>query len=133
MLIRKKIISVFILIFIFSANSAFAQASKWVGNWSEVWGAGQETDVTYHDTFRIDMDAAGNITITCTNRDNYRFENIHLQRKVLTFMVVNTTGNDHLPYMLKINRKGDRLTGTAISIRGDETNIIWNRIHDPEL
>lgn len=100
---------------------------NFVGKWSETWGVGQETDVAYHDKYTITRTADGAKEISCQSNEAYRFIDVVFEKMFLTFKIVNTSGNDTLPYSLQIDKKSKKMKGHAYSIRGVKTNIEWIR------
>jgi hypothetical protein len=99
---------------------------KFDGKWSETWGVGQETDIDYHDQYTISKKSAA--PITCQSSDSFIFIDVEFKKDSLTFKQINTTGNDTMPYYLRINKKGDLLKGIAYSVRGERTNIEWAKV-----
>lgn len=100
---------------------------KFEGKWTETWGVGQKTDVNYHDRYTIAADSDGRREITCQSSDHFRFIDVVFDKDLLTFKMINMTGNDTLPYVLRLNKKSSKMIGTAISVRGEKTNIEWAR------
>ena len=99
------------------------------GRWKEYWGTGNLTDIEYNDIFIITY-SANKLYINCENRDNYHIRKVVFDGEELSFEVLNTNENDVIPYLLKLNSDGNWLRGTAISIKGKDVNVKWERIID---
>ncbi len=96
------------------------------GHWSETWGVGQKTDVTYHDQYTIRR--SSETPISCQTSEFYNFIDIKFEGDSLTFKIINTSGNDTLPYYLRMDKKSKKLKGIAYSIRDEKTRIEWKRV-----
>lgn len=119
----------FVLLFALCSFQLHAQTGTNIeGTWKEFWGAPGE--LSYNDIFVITKKDS-TYTISCTNRDNYEFSKIIFDGEVLSFEILNTIGNDKLPYRLLVS-DDQLLTGIAISITGDKTPIKWIKIK-PEV
>ena len=101
--------------------------SKWIGTWSETWGVGQESDVDYHDIYHITQNPGKKLMLTA-DKSEYRFIEVNFSRSDLTFKLINTTGNDTMPYVLHLEEGNDKITGYAYSIRKEKKNIAWDRV-----
>lgn len=121
------ILSVIALAIVLCSFSGKSKTYKFEGYWSETWGVGQKTDVTYHDKYTIAKNADGVREISCQSSEYYRFIDVKFEKDSLTFKIINTSGMDTLPYYLRIDKKGKKLTGIAYSIRDERTNIEWVR------
>ncbi|MEO5643950.1 MAG: hypothetical protein ABIQ40_20230 [Bacteroidia bacterium] len=125
---KNQLLLVALFVAIISCSfSGKSKNYKFEGKWSETWGVGQKTDVDYNDRYTITKNPEGVSEITCQTNEFYRFIDISIRKNQLTFKIINTSGNDTLPYSLQISKKGDKMKGTAYSVRGEKTNIEWIR------
>lgn len=97
------------------------------GDWKETWGYGVETDIDYHDEYRITV-INNTIAITCTNNDSYTYRDLQYNNGTFSFIMTNTSGNDDLPYWFTVTKDKSRMLGTAVSVHGDTVPILWERI-----
>ncbi len=114
----------------FFALSSFSQTNNSIeGRWKEYWGAGEATDIDYHDIFIINFDSE-NIYIDCENRCNYTIRKIVFDGEVLSFELLNKIADDIIPYALTISPKGKWLIGMAVDVKGYKTLVRWKKIPD---
>ncbi len=119
----------FVLLFSLCSFQLLAQTAINIeGTWKEYWGAPGE--LSYNDTFVVKK-RDSSYSISCTNRDNYEFSKIIFDGEIFSFEILNTIGNDKLPYRLQVT-DDQLLSGIAISITGEKTSIKWERIK-PEI
>lgn len=127
---KTKILFVLLLIGFMSCRLSHVGGkvnSKWIGTWSETWGVGQKSDVDYHDIYHITKSKHGKPELTA-DKSEYRFIDVNFSRSDLTFKLINTTGNDTMPYVLHLDEGNDKITGYAYSIRKEKKNIEWDRV-----
>jgi hypothetical protein len=122
----KNPILLLALVLVIVTSSFGKKRPKFDGRWVETWGVGQKTDINYHDEYTIRM--SDSKPISCQTSEHFVFIDIHFTKDSLTFKQINTTGNDTMPYFLRIDKKGKRLKGIAYSIRGERTNITWKKV-----
>lgn len=126
---NQILLASFALVIVTCSFSGKTRAYKYDGKWSETWGVGQKTDVTYHDQYTIRRGASSESDqITCQSSGHYRFIDIKFEADSLTFKIINTSGNDTLPYYLRIDKKGKKMKGIAYSVRNERTIIEWKRV-----
>lgn len=92
------------------------------GEWVETWGApGEETDVTYHDEYRV-SNVGGEVQVAIENRDQ-EIEKADVNGNVLTFTQHTSFA---LHYRLTLQANGNVMKGT---VRTPEktVSITWNR------
>ncbi|MDQ3111487.1 MAG: hypothetical protein M3R17_16490 [Bacteroidota bacterium] len=121
--------AILLAIFLVIITSSFSKKEKsytFDGKWSETWGVGQKTDIDYHDQYTIRKGDTN--PITCQSSESFVFIDVRFNKDSLTFMQVNISGNDTMPYYLRIDKKGKKLKGMAYSVRGERTNIEWKRV-----
>ncbi len=90
-------------------QEAKAEATA-AGEWKEYWGTPGETDVTYHDQYRVTVAADGGVKVVIINRDQKIFEE-RLTGSLLTFK--QRTDAFVVEYSLALNPDGSWLIGTA--------------------
>jgi hypothetical protein len=79
------------------------------GAWKEYWGIPGETDVTYHDEYRIALRKDGVVMVEILNRD-HRIERVAYQNGRLTFVLQTTFA---VEYDLALDPDDGWLKGTA--------------------
>ena len=87
-----------------------ASAASIFGEWKEYWGIPGQTDVTYHDEYRISRGVDGKVKIQILSR-NQAVENERLEQNQLTF--VHHTDSYAVKYALTLQPDGQWLVGTA--------------------
>ncbi len=80
------------------------------GEWKEYWGIPGQTDVTYHDEYRISRTAAGGVKVEILSRAQL-VENEQFSQGALTF--VHHTDSFSVKYALRLQPDGQWLSGTA--------------------
>jgi hypothetical protein len=95
-----------------------------VGEWSETWGTPGETDVTYHDTYVISVEA-GKLAITSPGRPKYHFLHIAVDGRRLVVKLENN--RTVIDYDLRLDADGAKLVGRAKTNRGADVPIVWDR------
>jgi len=102
-----------------------------VGNWKENWAAGGQTNVNYSDEYLISANQKGNLVILCPSRNNYFFEKISFENKILKAKLIikdlkYNAGDSWVSYELTL-QDNDMLVGSALTKAGKKVKIIWER------
>ena len=105
---------------------------KIVGNWSETWGAGQETNVNYSDVYVMSK-SGDKLQMSCPKRNNYRFEEINFDGRKLAFKLIIKDlkyGSEDawVRYDLDLQDNTSTFRGTALTKAGKEAKIIWTKL-----
>lgn len=101
-------------------------AADVVGNWREHWGIPGQTDVTYHDEYRISSDGGALSVRPSGEGQQENIEAARLERDTL-HVVIRTSFE--VRYELRLQPDGNTLLGTATT--PDKTvPIRWERIGD---
>lgn len=95
------------------------------GRWKEFWAPGQETDVTYHDEYRITIND-GEIEMEIVKGETAPLLNVTYANKKFTF--TQKTAFD-VKYTLTLSADGTRLNGEAVTPNG-KYPIRWEKIPD---
>ncbi len=105
---------------------------KLIGEWKEYCGVGQETDVDYSDTYKIQLTADNEIILSCTSRDNYLFDKILFDGNELSFRKENTIDPNekfYVYYKLKLSKDGEWMEGPISNSRNQTDYVKWKKIH----
>ncbi len=99
------------LLLIFIASTFLCSCSKdpkekIVGEWKEYWGVGQETDVTYSNTYEIQITAEGEIILKC-KIPNEKF---------------------YIYYKMKLSSDGKWMEGPISNSRNQTDYVKWEKI-----
>ena len=81
-----------------------------IGEWKEYWGTTGQTDVTYHDPYRVSRTSGGDVKVQILGRDQKIF-NERLEGTVLTF--TQKTDTFIVQYSLTLQQDGGWMIGTA--------------------
>ncbi|MFO0868184.1 MAG: hypothetical protein U0935_04490 [Pirellulales bacterium] len=84
--------------------------TSFVGQWREHWGIPGETDVTYHDQYRVSQDESGAIQVIILDRKQ-TIKDVRVDRDTLTF--TQHTDRYVVKYSLTIRPDHKWLIGTA--------------------
>lgn len=117
-----------ILVIFFSMTSFKHQKTKLTGTWKEYWATGNLSDIEDNDIYEIKI-IDGNLSITCRAKNYFVAKKIVYDNEELTFDLHNTDSDLHIPYTLKLKPNGKWLTGKAISVKGVEKNVKWERLN----
>ncbi len=104
-------------------ESAQRPAVTVAGEWKEHWGSPGQTDVTYHDLYRVAGANDGSIKVQILGRDQTIYDE-HLEGMVLTFTQHTDTYVVH--YALTLQQDGQWMAGTATTPKS-VVNIRWER------
>jgi uncharacterized protein YegP (UPF0339 family) len=112
-----------------SKESGEPQAPKatatFAGDWSETWGTPGQTDVTYHDHYRISQAGDGTFRVTILNR-NQRITDERVENNTITF--TQKTDAFLVKYSLALQPDGQWLIGTATTPK-QVVNVKWQRVN----
>jgi hypothetical protein len=105
-------------------NGPAAAAASPVGSWREFWGVPGETDVTYHDEYRVWMEGGEAHAAPMNQEHPDEIQSVRIDGDNLD-IVIHTSFDVH--YQLRLEPGGAALTGTATT--PDKTvPIRWERI-----
>jgi len=94
-----------------------------ITEWKEYWGTPGETNVTYHDQYRITQTSGGNVKVEILNR-NQKTSNERLEGNVLTF--TQHTDTFVVQYSLTLQPDGKWMVGTATTPK-KVVNVKWEK------
>lgn len=95
-----------------------------LGEWKEYWGTPGQTDVTYHDLYRVTQTVTGNVKVQILNRNQKTYDE-QLDGTMLTF--TQHTDTYVVRYSLTLQRDGRWMVGTAttpkkvVSVKWEKT------------
>jgi len=95
-----------------------------IGDWSEQWGTPGETDVTYHDQYRITQTADGGVNVQILHKNQSIF-NVRFENNLLTFS--QKTDAFVVKYALTLHQSYNLLSGTATTPK-KAYDIKWTRV-----
>ncbi|GAB4114403.1 MAG: hypothetical protein OHK0057_29420 [Thermoflexibacter sp.] len=134
-----KFSNIILLVFIIIAsgcnlikpNLNNSDLSSIVGSWKENWGAGEQTNVNYSDEYLISRNQKGSLAILCPSRNNYFFEKISFDDKILKIKLIikdlkYNAGDSWVAYELTL-QDNNTLVGSALTKAGKKVKIIWER------
>jgi hypothetical protein len=103
------------------------------GSWSENWGAGEETNVTYSDVYVIKQITESKIEISCPKRQNYVFEEVSFDGNKVTIRLVIKDlkygqEDSWVKYDLDLQQNKSSFVGTAQTKAGKKVKIIWTKL-----
>lgn len=127
-----KKISIIIVASILLFSCSSDPKKKLVGVWKEHWGIGQETDVTYNDTIKIQLATDGEIILRCTNRSNYVYDKILFDGMELSFIKENTIDPNekfYVYYKMKLSDNGNWMEGPISNSRKATNYVKWKKIN----
>lgn len=127
----KNVLIIFLIFqIIASCNSAkkaqtpVAENRRIVGLWTEHWG--EESDVNYVDTIKIDLKRNGQLNFRCINNSNYLYDRIDFTNDKLTFRMENTTDSNErflIDYSLQLMDGEKLLQGEIVNSRGARVKV----------
>ena len=94
-----------------------------LGEWKEYWGTPGETDVTYHDQYRVTQASNGDVKVEILNRDQKIYDE-ELNGKLLTF--TQRTDAYIVKYSLTLQKDGGWMIGTATTPQ-KSFDVKWER------
>lgn len=94
-----------------------------ITEWKEYWGTPGETNVTYHDQYRITQTSGGTVKVEILNR-NQKTSNERLEGNVFTF--TQHTDAYVVQYSLTLQQDGKWMVGTATTPK-KVVNVKWER------
>jgi hypothetical protein len=102
-----------------------------IGSWKENWGAGEQTNVNYSDEYLISRNQKNSLAIVCPSRNNYFFEKISFEDKILKVKLIikdlkYNAGDSWVAYEL-ILQDNNTLVGSALTKAGKKVKIVWDR------
>lgn len=106
----------------FAADARSAGATV-VGEWKEHWGTPGQTDVTYHDQYRVTRASDDKVTVEILNRKQ-TIEDEQLKQRTLTF--TQHTDTYVVKYSLTLQQDGKWMNGTATTPE-KVVNVKWER------
>jgi hypothetical protein len=99
-------------------------SASFVGEWSEHWNPSGQTDVTYHDHYKVSQEDNGTIKVTILNRKQL-IKDEHIEKDTLTF--TQHTDRYVVKYSLTIQPGNKWMIGTAITPK-KVVPVKWERI-----
>ena len=94
-----------------------------LGEWKEHWGTPGQTDVTYHDRYRVTQTRDGNVKVQILSR-NQRIYDEKLDGTLLTF--TQRTDAFVVKYSLTLQQDGSWMVGTATTPQ-KVVKVKWER------
>jgi hypothetical protein len=94
--------------------------------WLENVKNNEISNVNYVDTVKITYKSSDKILVSCTNREDYKYDLISYDGKVLKFRMDNTNhNNDHfyIYYTMQVDPSASKLKGEITNIDNDKVYV----------
>lgn len=132
----KKILIVFLAFQIIAScssakkvHSSVGDHKRIVGLWTEHWG--EDSDVNYVDTVKIELKKNGDLNLRCINNPNYLYDRIDFSKDKLTFRMENTSDLNErflIDYSLQLMDGAKLLQGEIVNSRGARVKVSMVKI-----
>ncbi len=101
-----------------------SSATTLVGEWREFWNPGKQTDVTYHDRYKITTASSGAVEVRIISRSQ-RISSERVEGATLSF--TQQTDTLTVEYSLTLQPDGNWLVGTAKTPK-ELVPVKWERV-----
>lgn len=111
------------------SHNSIGDYNRIVGLWTEHWG--QESDVNYVDTIKIELKKNGDLNLRCINNANYLYDRIDFTNDKLTFRMENTSDSNErflIDYSLQLMDGEKLLQGEIVNSRGARVKVSMVKI-----
>jgi hypothetical protein len=95
------------------------------GDWKEYWGVAGQTDVTYHDEYRVDVDPDGAVSVSLVGA--HEEQEIVDEAYVDGALTFTLTTSFQVRYRLELEPGGGWLAGSATTPK-ETVPIRWERL-----
>lgn len=134
---KNTILFLSIAMILFSACSSSKKATSSTttykdisGLYAEYWlenaNNNESSDVDYVDTVKIVYKSNSNTLVSCTNRSDYKYDQISYDGKVLKFRMDNTNHSDdhfYINYTMQVDPSTSKLKGQIINMKNDKVLV----------